>query len=289
VKVQKIERGIYFIEGENRGKFPYCNCLLVDDVLIDAGAGTTVVGELEKKAKKLVLSHNHPDHSSGSWIFNKKHKKVFSPEGFDTSLDSLALRFVGKELAEIWKFFIVSTTGMKSFQSEKYGDGEILNKEPEIESIKLPGHTMDMHVFLIDGRILYGADIDLTGFGPWYGNPESDPELFRKSIEDVKKIDFEIFISSHRNPVKRDEAERLIDRYIQVFDDRERKILEILDGSKGKTVEEIVEISPFYGKKPYAKEILDFFERNMIIKHLEILRRKGEIKETDGRFCRAKN
>jgi glyoxylase-like metal-dependent hydrolase (beta-lactamase superfamily II) len=281
--MERISERIYFVEGKNRGKFPFCDCLLVENVLIDAGAGTDILREIAAKVEKVILSHTHPDHSSGAWVFNEIGKPVLSPEGFKTDLDSLAVRFVGEELADYWKNFICSSTGMKSFTSEKYSNGEILNKQPEIVAYGLSGHTDDMHVFLIEGKILYGADIDLTSFGPWYGNPESNPEVFRKSIEKIPDFDAEIFISSHEKPViGKENIEDRVNRYLEVFDRRDRKIMEIL--KEPKTIEELVEISPFYGRKPYAKKMLDFFERMMIEKHLNVLMKRGKVIKIGEKF-----
>ncbi|AGK60775.1 Zn-dependent hydrolase, including glyoxylase [Archaeoglobus sulfaticallidus PM70-1] len=276
----KIDERTFLLEGKNKGKFPYCNCLLLDSILIDAGLGD--VGAVKDRVEVVLLSHTHPDHVLDAWVFNEMGRKVLSPEGFETDIDTLANR-LADELAEYWKEF-VKGVGLRGFKSEKYEEGLIF-ENPEIIAYKLPGHTLDMHVFLIDGRIMYGADIDLTRFGPWYGNPESDLEQFRKSIEELRKMDFELYISSHLMKVfSREEFDDRIEEYLRVFDERDRLLLELLED--GKSLEDLVEISPFYRKKPYAKELLDFFERNMIRKHLDYLISRGLVREEDGFYYR---
>lgn len=274
--MMKVADNIYLIQGKNKGSFPYCNVLIVDNLVIDAGAGIDIIEKIVTRVDKLILSHTHPDHCSGAWLFNKMGKKVLSPEGFATDLDSLATRFVSKELKEYWKNLMTSTINIKSFASEKYLDEDILNKQPEIVAISVPGHTMDHHVFLIEGKILYGADVDLTSFGPWYGHVESDPQLFKESIEKLLNLDVEIFISAHEKPVYgRENIVNRINRYLDVFDERDRKLINIL--KEPKSIDELVEISPFYGKKPFAKPMLDYFEKMMIEKHLENLMKRGEL------------
>jgi glyoxylase-like metal-dependent hydrolase (beta-lactamase superfamily II) len=176
-----------------------------------------------KRANCLILSHTHPDHASGAWIFNEASKAVLAPMNFPTDIDSLAVRFVTEKFAETWKQFVTSPlVGMKSFKADKYNEG-IISTEPEIEAIFAPGHSVDHHVFLINGKILFGSDIDLTSFGPWYGNPESDPWLFKKSIEMLLNLDFDVFISAHDNPVfGRDEIERRVINFLS-FSRREMK------------------------------------------------------------------
>ena len=272
----KIREGMELVEGLNKGRFPYCNVLKVENVLIDAGAGIEILKNIREKVDVLLLSHTHPDHASGAWLFQKK--KVLGPDNFKTDLESLARRFVGEEIAEIWIRF-VEGFGMKSFEYEGYEAG-IICENPEIEAIPVLGHSADHHVFLIDQKVLFGSDVDLTSFGPFYGNPESDPYLFKKEIEKLLDLDFEIFVPAHSKPVfDKERAIEEILKFMEKFDERERKILEILE--EPKRIDEIVEISPIYGKKPYAKEMLDFFERNMILKHLEKLLKDGKIRKED--------
>ncbi len=280
----KIDEGVFFIRGENRGRFPYCNVLLVENVLIDAGAGLNVVRDLVNRADVLLLSHIHPDHASGAWIFNEAGKAVYAPEGDVTELDAMARRWTSEELAELWKEEIAKPIGMKSFVAEGYEEGLLdLKTDRELEAIHTPGHTEDHHVVLIDGKILYGADIDLTSFGPFYGNPEGDMKKFRKSVEKVMGLGAEVFISAHSDPVfGREEIERKLNDYVGVIEKRNEVLLELL--KEPKTIDELVRISPFYRKKPFAKKILDFFERNMIVQHLKELEKAGKIKRIDSKY-----
>lgn len=274
----ELYSGVLLIEGLNKGKFPYCNVLKVRKILIDAGAGIEIVKGIYGKVDILLLSHTHPDHASGAWIFEKK--VTLAPSGFKTDLDSLANRFAG-EIAEVWKRFVTNAVNMKSFSYKGYSDG-ILFEDPEIEAIPVLGHSADHHAFLIEQKILFGSDVDLTSFGPFYGNPESDPYLFKKEISKLLDLDFEIFVPSHSKPVfSKDEAVEKMVRFMEKFEERERKILDILE--EPRKIEEIVEMSPIYGRKPYAKEMLDFFEKNMVMKHIEKLLKDRKIKK-DGEY-----
>ena len=272
----ELPANMKLIEALNRGRFPYCNVLLVKNVLVDAGAGIEIIKELRSKVEVLILSHTHPDHASGAWMFDR----VLAPGNFKTDLDSLANRFAG-EFAELWKKYITTSTGMRSFECERFEAGVIM-EDPRIEAIPVLGHSADHHVFLIEDRILFGSDVDLTSFGPFYGNPESDPYLFRREIRKIYDLDFEIFVSAHLTPaLKREEALNRLDTFLEKFDEREKKILDLLD--EPKTLNELVRISPIYGKKPYAREMLDFFEGNMIRKHLDGLVKSGKVKK-DGEY-----
>ncbi len=280
----KLADGVRFITGKNGGKFPFSNSLLVaDKLLIDAGCGIELVKELAGRVDAAVISHTHPDHAAGCWIFNELGKDVFSPEGFETTIESLALRFVGEKLSSVWIEFVTKAMGLKDFTSQPYRGGEIILKNPEVEAIHTPGHTADMHAFLIDGRILFGSDIDLTPFGPWYGHEESDLDALVESIHKLSELDAEIFISGHREPIfGRERIAESLERYAEKVEMRNETILRLL--SEPKSLEELVKASPIYIKKPFARELMDYWESRMIEKHLVLLRRKGLVREENGLF-----
>ncbi len=280
----KLADGVRFITGRNGGKFPFSNSLVIaDKLLIDAGCGIEIVKELSARVDAVAVSHTHPDHAAGCWIFNELGKDVFSPKGFETTLKSLALRFVGEKLGSIWIEFVTKTMGLRDFASQPYKDGEIILKKPEVEAIHIPGHTADMHAFLIDGRILFGSDIDLTPFGPWYGHEESDLEALVKSMHRLSELDAEIFVSGHMEPVfGRERIVESLERYAKIVEERNKTILQLL--SEPKSLEELVDVSPIYIKKPFAKELMDYWESRMIEKHLLMLKRKGLVNEVNGRF-----
>ncbi len=280
----EIDQNIFFVRGKQRGRFPYSNSLVIKGrVLLDLGLGLDIVRKLADRVEFAALTHIHPDHCGGAWIFNEWGKRVLSPEGYETSVDALARRFVDASLREDWKRFAMNVVGLRDFEVEPYSDGDTILRNPEITAMRLPGHTEDHHIFIIDGRIVFGSDIDLTSFGPWYGNPESDIKKFMRSIERAMELDAEIFVSGHEDPVfGRDEIVERLQIYLEIFEKRNELLLGLLD--KPKTLEELVEISPFYRKKPYIKNILDFFEGQMIRKHLNLLIERGKVTEFNGEF-----
>ena len=268
----KLSEGVYFIEGKKKGNFPYCNSLIAGNAIIDPNCGVEILNGFIGEIETAVLSHNHPDHSALAWYFNRLNREVYAPHPF-TNVRELAERFA-RGIEERWIEFATEFVGFRDFKAQLYDSSSEFDwNGHEIEMIETSGHTEDMHLFLIDGKILYSADIDLTDFGPWYGNPESDPYEFKRSIESLFNYDFEVIVPSHSRPVSgREEIESRLNSYIEHFDRREEIIRELYE--RGLSIDEIVELSPIYRKKrPSLKEIMDYFERNMIEKHLEKIRK----------------
>lgn len=289
LQIMEIEPDIFFVRGKRDGVFPFSNSLIIkNEVILDLGVGIEIVKELVDKVHFAALTHTHPDHCAGAWIFNEKGKKVLSPEGYETNLESLANRFIDESLKNDWKRFVKNSMGVRDFRADYYSNGDIILKEPEVKAIHIPGHTEDLHLFLIDGRIVFGSDIDLTSFGPWYGHRESSIKEFLKSIQKIISLDSEIFISGHEEPVfGRNKIIEKLQNYLEIFEKRNEILLKLLETPK--TLEELVNLSPFYKKKPYEKNILDYWETQMIKKHLDILAERGDVTKSKEKFIRTKN
>lgn len=75
--------------------------------------------------------------------------------------------------------------------------------------------------------ILFSADIDLTSFGPWYGNWTSDVDDMIDSITKIIKLKPEIILSSHKGLIQNNVTAKL-KQYLQRIYENENRILEVL-------------------------------------------------------------
>ncbi|MFX1483382.1 MAG: hypothetical protein ACFFCP_09355, partial [Promethearchaeota archaeon] len=118
------------------------------------------------------------------------------------------------------------------------------------------------------------VDIDLTDFGPWYGNAVSDLEQFKKSIQRIIDLEPKMGISSHLlDPVTVGLQERLKD-YLEFFQKRDDEIIQkIADGFD--TVKKLSKIPIIYPRIPHP--VYYAFEEFMLEKHLELLAEKDLI------------
>lgn len=284
---------LFRIEGENKGRFPRAHAFYIQDevcALIDTGCGISVLEAFKKKypIDLVINSHCHPDHGAGNWLF--PDQPLWVPEdGTDSHgrLLPLSRRLVEPgDLAETWKVFVQDAMGFQeSLPTHHFTDGQVFDfGHLKLTAVHTPGHTQDHYCFFNARQgLLLSFDIDLTAYGPWYGNRESDLGAFRTSLERLRGLQPQIIASSHREIVSGERVLSELDRYEQIFHLRDIKILALLI-EKPRRLTDLLAVSPFYGAYPYAADLLRYWEGRMIQKHLEKLISQGQVREKDELF-----
>jgi len=288
-KIIPIAENLFWIKPPGKGKFPFCNGFLItgnETVLIDAGIGEQMIKTIDaqKRIDSLVISHSHPDHFFHWYLLKDRH--IFMPrETPDVIQDlmQLARRLTKTEENAIhWKKRIGDVLGVRALRlpDSRFEDGDIIDfGEIKLEAIHAPGHLDDHYCFLVrDAGILLTTDIDFDSFGPWYGNPESNIALFKQSIEKVRRYPFEMVISSHKPPIKKEDAQQAFDAYLAIFDRQQKLILD--QCVQPKSVLEMVKNSPIYHNKLDDIKIQRIFEERMIRKILADLSDAGLIEQS---------
>lgn len=272
----------FFVTGEHGGRFPHSNGLLIDSdqrVLIDAGFGDSrreVILEAGN-VDVIINTHFHLDHAFGNKFFPQA--MVWAHR-----LDAPALRSP--------KEFLVNT-GLKQspefpddypFPNGMQGrtvdrelvDGEILDfGDVTLQVIHTPGHTPG-HISLYEPKegILFSGDIDLSPFGPWYGNVTSSLEEFSCSIKRLIELNPKVVLTSHSGIISENIQDRL-QEYADKVDLRDEKLLQTLRVPMSKS--EIMEQQIIYQRYPEPHSLYRYFEEVMIEKHLRRLVRHGKI------------
>jgi hypothetical protein len=138
-----------------------------------------------------------------------------------------------------------------------------------------------MCIEIIEPNLIFGSDIDLTEFGPYYGHPNSSIPDFKSSIQKVKQGDYAGLISGHLSePLVVDYKDRLTAYYRQIEIREDIVLSAILDGAK--TVAEITVNPIIYPSLTHP--VYMQFERWMIEHHVASLVSGGFIEEEKGRL-----
>jgi len=297
IKVTTITEKIHVIQGNNRSRSPFANAVLILDkvhALMDPGCGLEITETIAQMVgiDVVIASHSHPDHTAGIHLIQEiSNPDVAVPQEHAQSIsiaDSLASRFVEKDLSKLWKDHYLPVTGFKDFTPTKhFGQGhEFSFGETRFIALHTPGHLEDHYCFVEpDRNIVIGFDIDLSPFGPWYGNPESNIDQFKKSIAVVSSLPSEIYITSHSKPVKGTYISKRMRLYANAFDERDDIILRNMSGRNWWNMEDIVMKSPIYQvDHTDPDKILKYGETQMILKHIKGLTEKGRIIKQDGKY-----
>ncbi len=272
---------LIFVDGPNKGKFPFCNGLLINDkvrALIDTDMALEDIEQLAAGGMDLIInSHYHEDHVLHNQKFTNApvYAHPLDVPGYALEGYLEMYGFVGED-RETGLEFIRSFGWQPSPVHRELQDGQILDfGHVALQVIHTPGHTPGHCAFFDrESGILFAGDIDLTSFGPWYGSACSNIDDFIESIKKCMELDPRLIISSHRLLVTEDiQAE--LQKYLDIIYRREQDVLKALQTPMN--LEQLTDLQIFYGQKAKFDALLRFFEKMAITKHLERLMRLKQV------------
>ncbi len=164
-----------------------------------------------------------------------------------------------------------------------YADGALwdLGGGVRVRAHHLPGHTAG-HCALAEesAGVAFIGDIDLTGFGPYYGDATSDLAQFQRSLQRVKDIDAKVWITSHHRGVLTERAAFLqaLALFSAKIDERSERLLTWLR-DRPHTLDELAQRRLLYppgANLPFVHSA----ERRTIGLHLDQLQQSGAVRVT---------
>jgi glyoxylase-like metal-dependent hydrolase (beta-lactamase superfamily II) len=277
--------------GARNGKYPDGNQVIVRGRDTRAAFDTPVVanhiGPEFDATELVVLGHVHEDHMAGLHRLPKAPVHVHeadlaaarSWEGFAAHYGSSAERLPGM-LEKFRRDFFYAPRP----DAIAYRDGAVFELGgATVRAIHMPGHTAGHCVLLVEPEgVAFIGDIDLTGFGPYYGDATSNLGDFRRSLARLAEIPARVWVTSHHRGVYTDRARFLADltAYAAKLDEREAKLMGWLDEGPA-TIDALVErrlIYPPHATSPWVSEA----ETRSIAQHLEELVAQGRVAAADG-------
>lgn len=279
--------------GDKNGKYPHGNSILVRGshataILDPSMSVVDRAGELRDGADLVVQSHVHEDHVAGVHLFPRA--EVHAHEHDAPGLRSLAglMEIYGyNDLAHEMETFVSSFHYAPRPDTQGFQDGTVFDLGGStIRAIHLPGHTRGHCVLLIEPEgVLFLGDIDLTGFGPYYGDAWSNLDDFERSLQRVGDIEARVWVSFHHVGVIEERAlfaDKLA-RFAGKIVEREARMLELL--SEPRSVAEMVAHRFLY--PPHVTlSFVDAVEERTIRQHLERFVARGIVEHDGGRYQR---
>ncbi len=285
---------VWFIPGENHGKYPYCHSIYIEGagVLIDPGSDRKRLVQLRQNpgVKSVWLSHWHEDHFMHLDLFDDLPLCISEPDAPPLSDLELFLDSYGMDDQDdrrYWRSLLKKDFHFRPRQPDKFlKDESIIDLGPvSVKVIATPGHTPGhLSFFFREPELLFLGDYDLTRFGPWYGDVNSSIEETISSVKLLRKISAKAWFTSHETGIFEEAPGEIWDQYLNVIAERENKLLDLLD--EPKSIEDIINAWIIYGKPREPKAFFEFGERVHMKKHIEKLINQGVVAMEMGTYYR---
>ena len=280
--------------GEKSGKYPDGNQVVVHGgdtrVAFDTPLVANRLGAALLEADLVILGHVHEDHIAGL------HRLTGVPLHVHEADVQAARSWEG--LARHYGYAPPVLAGMREKIEREfhyvprpdavaYADGARwdLGGGVSVRALHMPGHTSGHCVLLVEPEgVAFIGDIDLSSFGPYYGDATSSLEAFRRTLEAVKDVPARAWVTSHHKGVitERETFLALLAAFAGKLDAREEAIAAYLR-ERPSTLDELVE-----HRFVYPRHLDDLYytdaERRTISQHLASLARAGRAAEEDGRW-----
>ena len=273
--------------GDKSGKYPDGNQLIVQGadmrVAFDTPLVANRIGPDFDEVDLVILGHVHEDHMAG--LHRVPQARVQVHEADLAAAQSWAglcahYGYAQPVLDALYGMVRADFHYHPRPDATAYTDGTVweLGGGVRIRARHLPGHTSGHCALVVESEgLAFIGDIDLTGFGPYYGDATSSLGQFRQSLKAVAELDARVWVTSHHRAVISDRQQFLADlqRFAGKIDERTDKLLGYLqDGPK--TIEQLVArrlLYPLGFHLPYVESA----ERNSIAMHLQELAEAGRV------------
>lgn len=280
--------GVTLLTSPGGGRYPSGNSLLIRgteaNVLVDPSLEVDRRGGVDVPVELIAVTHAHEDHVTGLHLFPEVPVVVHPADATAVRDPQALVSAFGMADADaaVFRHQVRETFHVRGHGPvDTVDDGAVLDLgRRSVTVVHLPGHTAGHCGLLVepDGFLFLG-DVDLTSFGPYYGDLSSSPDAFVASIERLRGMDARWYGTSYHVGVLDDRQAFLdaLDRFAAVIDRRDETLLQLL--RQPRTLKDVVAHRLVY--RPHVQlPFTEAIERRTALLHLERLERHGRVVAT---------
>jgi glyoxylase-like metal-dependent hydrolase (beta-lactamase superfamily II) len=272
--------------GEKSGKYPDGNQVEVrgrDRIAVfDTPQVANRLPDVMQRADLAILGHVHEDHMAGLHLLPGKPVHVHRADV------EAARSFEGLSRHYGYPQPVLDALRIKIERDFHYAprpdalaydDGAVWDLGGvRVRALHMPGHTAGHCVLLVEPEgVAFIGDIDLSGFGPYYGDATSSLADFRRSLARLPDVPAQAWVTSHHRGVYTERAAFLdaLQAFAARIDEREARLLQLLQPGP-QALAELVAQRLLY--PPHADDLwIDCAEARSIQMHLDELIAAGRV------------
>ena len=290
---------VTMVASERGGRYPDGTSLLIagpeGTLMVDPSLTVSDGRAVLPRLDGVLLSHCHEDHFAGMHRFPGAPCSVHEADlPALRSIDGLMAAYGYSGFPEIearWRRTVLDDFHYRPRQdATALRDGDVieLGGGVRVDVLHTPGHTAGHCCLLVEpDGVLYLADVDLSSFGPYYGDAVSSLEAFEQTLSRLREVDARRYVTFHHIGAIDERSAFLerLDRYAAVIENRERRLLGLLE--EPRTLADLVARRIVY--RPNDQVLYaDPVEHRSIAQHLDRLLQRGVVTEVEpGRYLRA--
>jgi glyoxylase-like metal-dependent hydrolase (beta-lactamase superfamily II) len=234
----------------------------------------------------VLNSHCHEDHVAGNYRYPDVpwHLHALDAPGIRSIAGLMAIYGYGGSVGDEFERVVVEQFHFTPrADARTFHDGDVfdLGGGVRVRVIHAPGHTRGHSLFHVTpDDVLYLGDIDLSSFGPYYGDAWSSLEDFERTLVAVRGMEARWYATFHHVGVLEGRAafhERL-DRFAAVIADREARLLTYL--ATPHTLDEVA-AHRFVYRPTDPVSFAEPVERRSMGQHIDRLVRDGRVREVE--------
>lgn len=281
------------LAGAKLGVYPSGNSMVVrgksESLIIDPSITVVERGGAPVAIDLVLNSHSHEDHVPGNGLFLDARVQAHHGDlGGVHSLSHLLADYglvedpgsgFGQEIIDDFNYVArPDATG--------FSDGDIfdLGGGVTVQAVHLPGHTQGHSGFRTSTGIFFMSDIDLSGFGPYYGDVFSSLDDFEESLDKVRLEEASHYVTFHHKGIieGRETMLKMVDDFQAVIGRRHQAMLKYL--TEPRTLGEMVQ-NRFVYRSHVEGYFIDNVERRTSELHLQRMIDRNEAAEVEaGRY-----